>query len=251
MRNILYTLLLFVFCGCSTSNKFYIEEIQASNPILTSQIYQFPLLNGKNKLVTKKVNSEIILDYLELDFEKKHQSIFENVWATKKEPIPKLSDLTYKINTLNNVLYSVTLNAEGCGAYCEYFSYTYNYDLIKGEIILLDDLFTSDGKTKLLKILKSRKKNIIESELEFLKNESATENSEAINLLERCLKNARFESFEDINFQIKNREIILYSDRCSNHVNRAIDNIGEFEFIFTKKDLSSLMNEYGEIITQK
>lgn len=251
MAKILYIILVLNLFGCSTTQKFYIDKIQESNPTYPNQTYIFPKLNGKNISITRKINSNIIADFLEIDIEKKHQSIFENVWATKENSIPRLSDITYKINTLNSSLYSVSLKAEGCGAYCEYLSTTYNYDLIKGKKILLDDLLSNDGKIKLLKILTTRKKNIIEAHLKLLKNEKTSENLNAINLFEYCLKNVRFESFEYIDFLIKKHEIIIFSDRCSNHANRAVDDIGDFKFKFSKNEIIDFLNGYGKSITQK
>ena len=178
MAKILYIILVLNLFGCSTTQKFYIDKIQESNPTYPNQTYIFPKLNGKNISITRKINSNIIADFLEIDIEKKHQSIFENVWATKENSIPRLSDITYKINTLNSSLYSVSLKAEGCGAYCEYLSTTYNYDLIKGKKILLDDLLSNDGKIKLLKILTIRKKNIIKTHLKLLRDENISENTE-------------------------------------------------------------------------
>ena len=251
MAKILYIILVLNLFGCSTTQKFYIDKIQESNPTYPNQTYIFPKLNGKNISITRKINSNIIADFLEIDIEKKHQSIFENVWATKENSIPRLSDITYKINTLNSSLYSVSLKAEGCGAYCEYLSTTYNYDLIKGKKILLDDLLSNDGKIKLLKILTIRKKNIIKTHLKLLRDENISENLDAINLFESCLKNTHFESFEYFEFQIKNHEIIIFSDRCSNHAYKAIGYIGDFKFEFSKNKIATFLNDYGKAITQK
>ena len=94
MRKVLCIILVFNLFGCYNTQKFYVHEIQESNPYFPNQTYIFPLLKSEKKSITEKINSDILTDFLEIDIEKKHQSIFENIWATKENPIPRLSDIT-------------------------------------------------------------------------------------------------------------------------------------------------------------
>ena len=134
------------------------------------QIIETDFYKSYTFLVNRESQNENILEK-----ENKSESIFENVWATKKNSIPRLSDLTYQINMLTDRIYSVTLNAEGCGAYCEYFSYSYNYDLSNGNKILLDSIFSQKGKAEMLNYLSNKKRKIIESYVLELKKEEIQE----------------------------------------------------------------------------
>ncbi|WP_421801863.1 hypothetical protein [Flagellimonas sp.] len=251
--NIIIVITLILFFSCKSIENFRINKVQEFNPNFPKQKYEFPLLTSKSSMISRKINSDIVKDFLDIDIENKSESIFENVWATKKNSIPRLSDLTYQINMLNDRIYSVTLNAEGCGAYCEYFSYSYNYDLSNGNKILLDSIFSQKGKAEMLNYLSNKKRKIIESYvLELKKEEIQEEDKEEYNsrfeLYEDCLKDLPFASLEYFDFKINNKQIILTSDRCSVHVNRAIDDLDEYEFKLDKNEVNNLLSNYGRII---
>ena len=161
IKNILKLFLILLFFSCNTDESFTIVEIKEAKPNFPEMIYKFPLLTGKPISISKKINFDISNDFLDIDISENYKSIFENVWGTEEYSIARISDLTYHINTLNKKVYSVTFNADGCGAYCEAFSTTYNYDLSKGNRIYLDSIFSEKGKKELLILLstKKRKKN--------------------------------------------------------------------------------------------
>ena len=254
IKNILSLLLILIFFSCSTDENFNVKRIEETKPNSPELKYEFPLLVGKPLHITKKINSEIIKDFLELDINKEHKSIFENVWGTKEYSIPVLSDLTYSINTLNKKMYSVTLNADGCGAYCELFSTTYNYDLSNGNRIYLDSIFSEKGKKELLTLLSSKKRKEIENYILKIKNQvtDSTDDKKRINqtieLYKNCLNSLPFNSLEFIDFKIINKTIVLTSERCSNHATRALDELDDYQFIFKQSEINSLLNKYGKNI---
>ena len=107
IKNILNLLLILIFFSCSSDENFSVKKIEETKPNSPELKYDFPLLVGKPLHINKKVNSEIFKDFLDIDINKEHKSIFENVWGTKENSIPILSDLTYSINTLNKKMYSL------------------------------------------------------------------------------------------------------------------------------------------------
>lgn len=253
MKLIIISILLFLI-GCKSQEikKFSIKTINEINTKFSNNQYQFPILEGKNE-ISVKINSQIINDLLDLDINKPHQSIFENKWSTEENRMPSLSFLEYKINILNSKLYSVTFDTEGCGAYCEEYSISYNFDLLNGNKIVLDSILTENGKKLFLEKLNIQKKNILKTTIGKLKKEqisSTLENDieDRIELLENCLKNTFMSSFEYLDFKFKKEHIILFSDRCSNHAMRALDEIGEFEYTFKVDEINNLLNEYGKQI---
>lgn len=248
----IFSLLLILF-SCSSNNNFRIKNIHEINPIFPQQKYEFPLLVGSSSEITGKINSDIILDFLEVDINIKHESIFEKVWGTKEYSIPKLSDLTYNVNTISKKIFSITFNAEGCGSYCENFSTSYNYDLESGNKIYLDSLFTNKGKETLLIHLTETKRKIIKEYIFKIKNENIKEEDkeqveQTITLYEYCLKNLPFVTLKYFDFKVTNNTIILTSDRCSNHVNRALDDLGKYKFILEKNKIINLLNNFGNEI---
>jgi hypothetical protein len=249
-KNIFYLFVLFL--SCTSKENFETIKIKEANPNFLEQKYEFPLLKGKPISISKKINFEIIKDFLEVNINDNYQSIFENVWSTIENPIPRISDLSYNVNILNTKIYSITLTGETCGAYCEEFSDSYNFDLSKGNKITLEGLFTIEGKVELLQILSTKKKKIIENHLIKLKTKVNTSNKEdekyinsTIKLYEYCLEGIPFVSLEYFDFKVINNNIIITSDRCSNHAMRALDELGEYVYIFKKSDLNSFLNDYG------
>jgi|UPI00036C6346 hypothetical protein len=251
-KKILNFFLLVLFTSCSVHKKFTINNIQESNPIYQNQVYQFPELEG-NLIISEKINSTIIKDFLDLDVSKKHKSIFENVWATGENSIPRLTFLEYKINVLNKNLYSVTFNTEGCGAYCEKFSKTYNFDISNGNHIILDAFFTRAGKKELLNLISNQKRKTIENYLIQLKTKNVIEEdkkyvNKTIQLYENCLEGIPFVTLEYFDFKISKGVLVITSDRCSNHATRALDDIGAYKYVFKKNNINSLLNNFGKKI---
>lgn len=245
-KKLVYFLLLLLF-NCNSNNNFTISKVSENNSEYPDSTYEFPILNG-NIEITEKINRHLIQDFLDLNYNTKHKSIFQNVWATKENPMPRLSFLEYKINLLNKKTYSLTFYSEGCGAYCEEFYSSYNYDLSNGIQIILDSIFTKKGKKDLLKIISNLKRTKIENHILNLKKEIG-EDKEIIkqaNLLYNdCLQSLPFEDLNYIDFKIKKDSIILESDRCSNHAMRALDNLGDYQFSFHNSEIEPFLNNYG------
>jgi hypothetical protein len=253
IKNILKLFLILVFFSCSPTQDFSIKKIEEAKPNSPELKYEFPLLVGKSRHITKKINSEIIKDFLDIDINKAHKSIFQNVWGPKEYSIPLLSDLTYNINVLNKKMYSLTLNAEGCGAYCESFSTSYNYDLSNGHKIYLESIFSKKGKKELLLLISREKRKEIENYILKINNEVDSKQdkeiiTQTIELYKNCLNSLPFNSLEFIDFKIIDKTIVLTSERCSNHAEIALDELDDYQFIYKQSEINSHLNKYGKNI---
>ena len=257
-----YFLLLFIFfiqLSVAQKHQFKIKEIVEINPTNKNQTYKFPLLVGEKEL-SKKVNRDLIQSLLELNITEKHKSIFENIWTTKEKSIPNLSFLDYQINQLNDNVYSVTFHTEGCGAYCEEFDISYNYNIKTGKRIQLESLFSEEGKTIILEKLNKQKIGLIKETISKLELEKEKTNIRAdivdytkrIQLLKDCKDKSEIDNLNYFDFKITENQIIIYTERCSNHAMRALDEIGEFEYFFKTKDIKKLLSNFGKnVITHK
>jgi hypothetical protein len=256
MKIIKLSILLFLIsCKSQEIKKFSIKTINEVNTKFSSEQYQFPMLEG-NSEISSKINSIIINDLLDLDTNKPHKSIFKNVWSTEEKLMPSLSFLKYKVTILNSKLYSVTFYTESCGAYCEEFSISYNFDLLNGKEIIIDSILTDSGKKSLLEKLNNQREKKLKKAIEELKKEqtSNTEENdleERIELLQSCLEKTSITSLEFIDFKFEKKNINLFSDRCSNHAMRALDEVGRFEYSFKIDEINNLLNKYGKQILIK
>ncbi|KOY50466.1 hypothetical protein [Polaribacter dokdonensis] len=245
MRKILYLLLaIILFTNCKTE-EFTILNLRESKHKFPKQIFEFPVLNGK-KNITDNINRQLIQSLFDINVKSDYKKVFQNAWATKESSINNLSFLNYKINALNEQLYSVTFYTEGCGAYCEEYEQSYNFDIKSGNKIILDSLFTLTGKKKFLKNISNQKSKEINNYITWLEKEQKSKENQSIELYRTCLKSLPFKSLEYVDFKIKKDSIILASDRCSNHAMRALDNLGDYTFTFHKSDLNILLNDYGK-----
>jgi len=59
-------------------------------------------------------------------------------------------------------------------------------------------------------------------------------------LYERCLADMNSIPFDYMRFYLSKDKLSLYTDRCSAHVNRALDDIGDFEFTTGSKTGKSI-----------
>lgn len=238
-----------ILLSCNQKNNFEINKIVEGK-------YEFPILKG-NPTIVNKINYDLIKDLLDLDIKKEYESIFENIVATKDSSIPILTFLNYKVNYLNKKLYTLTFNSEGCGAYCEKFERSYNYDLKTGNRIYLDSIFTLNGKRSFLEKLNFKRIKILKKKIEELekgKKKIFDQNDYElrIKLLQECKKRNTIVTFEFLDFKIEENVFTIYSDRCSNHAMRALDDVGEFEYSFSFDKIYELLNTYGKkIITTK
>ena len=136
------------------------------------------------------------------------------------------------------------------GAYCEEYDQSFNFDIKSGNRIILDSLFTLTGKKKFLENISNQKSKKINNYITWLEKEQKSKEDQIINqsieLYRTCLKSLPFKSLEYIDFKIKKDSIILASDRCSNHATRALDDLGDYTFLFHNSDLNILLNDYGK-----
>jgi len=231
-----------------------IEPIKQNNPNFPQHQYQFPILTKGNKAITQAINNHLTSNFLEIEFGKQKESIFENIWATVSNNVPMLNDITFKVLTLNDKLYAVTLSAEGCGAYCEYFSQSFAFDLSTGEAINNDLLFSDKGKAAFIELLITRRAKKI---ITFIDNISDTLSQKNLNdedrayyqemkeLYEECVEEAHITSLKYQEIRLNNKNIIVVIDRCSAHYNQNLDELGNFELDFIADDIREWLSEYG------
>ena len=218
-----------------------IKEIREMDPIHKTLKYSFPLIIvPKNKKASDKINNELASDFLFIDRNKINKSIFENVWSTKEIPIAIRSDISYKILSNDKTLLNVSISADGCGAYCEYFTEYYTFNIKTGERIILDSLLKVEGKQRLIDSLNKKKREILQMKLEQIKNTLKTQNAqmnveekeyykEMETLYNECL-DKKIRGLEYFKFYLSKSLLYLESNRCSAHYNRNLDEIGNFEF---------------------
>jgi hypothetical protein len=251
---LLYVVICLLFPVFSFGRQVTIRTIKGQSPVRQID-YAFPhIVYGANKTVATKINHALITDFLEIDPKKVRKSIFEAVWPQEGVGIPAfLSEISWETHTNTSKLFSLAISAEGCGAYCEPFTNYYSFDLKTGKLLALDQLFTQEGQRRLLDSVNLLKKHELQTAVKHLQvslqdtaqKEDHERAKEAIEMYQECLELGGVESIQDLSFHLKANSLLIHIGRCSAHVNRALDDVGDFEFSFRLANLKQYLTPYG------
>jgi hypothetical protein len=249
-----FTLLLpFLVAGQVT-----VKEIKETHPVEETGEYIFPFIKAKSSTVSNLINNTLCSDFLDVDRAKIKKSIFENVWPGEENPVGRLHDISYEVLQNSNRIFSISISAEGCGAYCEGFTRYYNFDLQTGKQFLLEDLLTADGRKLLLESINKQKKETLEHKIRSAKETLRKKGSslseedkeyykEMIDVYNNCLERT-YSSFEYAQFSLQQKTLVVFTDRCSAHVNQNVDELGDFEFGFSLANWKKHFSTYGRFL---
>ena len=240
-----------------------IKTIKETNPKYKEYNYVFPFVSvpGK-KNVANKVNDYLVSDLLDIDRRKVKKSIFEHLWPTKEKPMSGLSDFSYEVLCNTKKFLSLSISAEGCGAYCEHFTSYYLFDFKTGERIKLTDLLSKEGLDQLVDSINIKKKKLLETTIKGMQDSLANQSGqlkdydrdyleEALLLYQDCLANQQVSSIEYVKFYITKDMLFTSTGRCSAHVNRALDDIGDFDVEFALADWKKYLTAYAKVLVTK
>jgi hypothetical protein len=237
-----------------------ISDIKYTNSDPKSE-YRFPkihLLN--NPKISEKINDSLRSQFLYVKPGCPENFIFEEV-RTTPEHIAILYDINYKIIYDKKNILSLSLEAQGCGAYCEDFTEHYNFNLKTGNRIYLDSVFTPKGIIVFVEYLNSNKEKQIQKTInnirDSLKSKTAIIDSisksdyqERLQLYTECLQQKETkEDVPNLDFDLKDTSISVYIHRCSAHYNMTLDDLGDFKIMTDLKFWKNYLTPYGiEII---
>lgn len=251
MFSVFILLLPFLVAGQVT-----VKEIKETHPVEETGEYIFPFIKAKSSTVSNLINNTLCSDFLDVDRAKIKKSIFENVWPGEENPVGRLHDISYEVLQNSNRIFSISISAEGCGAYCEGFTRYYNFDLQTGKQFLLEDLLTADGRKLLLEFINKQKKETLQHKIrsakETLRKKSSPLNEEdkeyyeeMIDVYTTCLEEQVYSSFEYLQFSLQQKTLVVFGERCSAHVNQNVDELGDFEFGFSLANWKKHFSPYG------
>ncbi len=250
-------ILLFVlFANYSFGQNAVVKEIKQKNPI-TKEVYVFPnIIFNNSKTVEQKINNSLRSEILSVDSGTSVNKIFDQVWRTKEQS-PTLSDITYSVIRNSQSILSLSITAEGCGAYCETGTNYFTFNLKTGNKLSLDSIFTYQGITILVDSLNRSKTGKIKAKIreiqsiiksnKFQKDKDQKEYYlEMLDLYKDCLnKRVSLEYMSNLKFVITNKRLKIYSDRCSAHYNMAMDELWSFEYVADLKYWLKYLTSYG------
>lgn len=158
---------------------------------------------------------------------------------------------------------SLKFTVEGCGAYCEGYDLYYSFDARNGYLLDLRDLLTpaghaaaarrvvEDRKRRYAERIKSQKKELAEQRKRGVSAEGLKDMEERIPFTQECLdyeqRPDRATNLLDYaKFRLEGGGIVLWTERCSNHALRALDDVADVETALAPKDLATWLTAYGK-----
>ncbi|MDF2454859.1 MAG: hypothetical protein K0R51_852 [Cytophagaceae bacterium] len=217
----------------------------------------FPYIeSGVTHLAAEKINTLLQVRLLEIVPDAYEKCAFEKVMYDSINCCSYISFYEYTIAKNSKTLLSFRIIGETMGAYPENASWEYNFNVITGDLISSEEIFTEKGYAKLKeKITFNRRKRVndfltnLNSSLDDNKdaNELEYENNQR-DIYERCLDYINEDDFFYGSFLIQNDKIIFIRERCSNHAMRALDDLDSFNDEVFVKDVYNDLNEYGKAL---
>jgi hypothetical protein len=221
-------------------------------------VYIFPVISiPGNAAAAKKINGALQADLLRREAPAPKHSIFEEVWQTTENSYSTLLDIEFEVKVNNKHFLSIAISAEGCGAYCEYFTRYFSFDLRTGNPITVKQLVNAQGQQMIkdslhiwvILALDTYKDLPPDSVLQQqLKYDPAAKDRllEMKTLYDNCYWRDATIVLEDIQFDLTTQAIVFTMGRCSNHANRAIDELDDMLFTFPLKTLRPYFTGYAK-----
>lgn len=222
-----------------------IDSIIDTSPKCKKYHYVFPDIKLQNrKVAAKKINTDLRTDFLNLDSSQTNgKDIFRNIKPSNNNPMPAKSDLTFEVlNNSLNVL-TISISADDCGAYCEEETEYFSYDLKTGDRIKLENVLSAEGQIELLDSINAQRVRLIREEISkindtlahtkhWLSNDDEQYYKDMLDMYSDCLLQEPYTDYTTVKFYISPKYLFIDLERCSAHVNRALDELGDFQFKF-------------------
>ena len=167
----------------------------------------YPLVVTNNKTVDRLINNKIMAEVVGEDVVKLRQELTERISDGY------LTDMGYQVTYKKNGILSLTINSEGCGAYCS-TGYNYlNFDIKTGKSLPIEDLICEDMLDSLKKIVFADKVKALNKYKEEERNssdgniDSVTINWAIEHVDENCIGTIQLDNFtlSDLGIEIMDR----------------------------------------------
>ena len=193
-------------------------------------------------------------------------------WTPPRDKLSQgTNSLQYTVDLFpaaNPRLLSLSFSGEGCGAYCEEYTSTRLFDLRDGREVSLGDLLTVDGFAALGHRLDAERRRAYQTQVRELraalkaapkgrKKNDDDDTSDRLALNETCLQQAesqpstpRYLVGDTVSLD-GHGGLRLTRDRCSNHANRALDDVDEVKVAVPAADLKAWLTPYGLAVVRQ
>jgi hypothetical protein len=251
----------------------------APSPILVKTITykgSLPYAESGDARRDARINNRIFLDMAEQPAPARYS---DRLKEPKEQDVPQgSSDFSFSVLRNDDRILTLEINAEGCGAYCENYSMQYNFDVATGRMIFASDIFTPAGGAKLFKqnlakrlteysraiaglnrdaVANRKKKGDATPWPQPLSADKQDEEEErivsTIGMYESCMESMRSPDYgkyymAETSLKIEGESVTFLYGRCSNHANRALDDVDDQKVAYRIADLAPYFTAYGKYL---
>ncbi|MBC7719178.1 MAG: hypothetical protein H7Z77_05240 [Chitinophagaceae bacterium] len=165
---------------------------------------------------------------------------------------------SFKIMRNDGRVLSITLDAEGCGAYCEGYQSSHSFDAATGQLLTAYQLFSPAGQRAISQRMGLHASQLYKKQLRALAKESKTTTEDVedrIALNESCLQQALetkrtplADNAFNLRIELSNHHLLLERGRCSNHAMRSLDDVGDITLVLPYQDVAQHLSAYGKAL---
>lgn len=252
MKGYLSGVALLLLPGYASATQLEIESLEYRYPASTEMQYRVPWFTSTdNPQVAKRINDYIFTSFI-------NQLPGNNPRATvnqfAKSEMNPTANLDYTVEYRDAKVLTLNMFVEGCGAYCESYNVPISFDLANGATITLNDLFSRSTMTELNTRIRKDIRSQIDTFVVAQKSQKPEQikedggNSGFAEFYASCATYTDGLYYID-KFSLQKDHLAFLNGRCSNHANRAGDELGDFTTKIPTVELHNQLTPYGQYLT--
>ena len=266
MRISLLSFLLWPLCSAlnaaplTVQSAVHMSEPDGANP--AHVVYSVPIVRAGNPAIAARINAAFTDAANEREIGTKTVAGDDRLYltdATVERIKQTAASLDYAIERNDGRVLTISVEGEYCGAYCEGSTEYFSFDASTGQRLTLINLLAPGGIVTLGKRIAALRVARINRQIAQLKSgktdgHPSEDVTTAIDMYERCrqfhaapdLDSGPYLGYDGLN--IGPNTLTFTHERCSPHVIRALDDIGEFETSFAFMELKPYLSDYGKTL---
>nr|WP_262798316.1 hypothetical protein [Citrobacter cronae] len=243
MKGYLSTLALLLLSSHASATQLEIKNLEYRYPNSTEMQYRVPWFTSTdNPQVAKRINDYIFASFINQLPGNNPQTTVNQFANSEMNPT---ANIDYTVEYRDANVLTLNMFVEGCGAYCESYNVPISFDLASGAAITLSDLFSRSTMAE----LNTRIRKDIRSQIDtFVAVQKEGGDSGYAEFYASCATYTDGLYYID-KFSLQKDHLAFLNGRCSNHANRAGDELGDFTTKIPTEELHNQFTPYGQYLT--
>jgi hypothetical protein len=224
-------------------------------------VIKMPFVGGGSPAVVARINQALFLEVLGMPAPLRPEESFTPL----REQLPEgTAEQDFEVSYQDALVLGIRIDTEGCAAYCETYATRHNFDARTGRALALDDLFTPAAHAQLARRIDDNRRRLYREQIARMKKElAAAQRAKApadalddwrdrITLNQECLQGVATlptrPTLAYVGWSLGAGQVNLHTGRCSNHAQRALDDVGDVVTTVPRADLPALLTPYGRAL---